>query len=38
VTQQVYQVARAAGFNKEDGSALIKVFERLAGVRVSGGA
>jgi 3-hydroxyisobutyrate dehydrogenase len=38
VTQQVYQMARAAGFNKEDGSALIKVFERLAGVRVSGGA
>jgi len=37
VTQQVYQMARAAGFNKEDGSAVIKVFERLAGVRVGGG-
>jgi 3-hydroxyisobutyrate dehydrogenase-like beta-hydroxyacid dehydrogenase len=37
VSQQVYQMARAAGFNKEDGSALIKVFERLAGVQVGGG-
>ena len=38
VSQQVYQMARAAGFNKEDGSALIKVFERLAGVHVGEGA
>jgi 3-hydroxyisobutyrate dehydrogenase len=37
VSQQVYQMARAAGFNKEDGSALVKVFERLAGVQVGGG-
>jgi 3-hydroxyisobutyrate dehydrogenase len=37
VTQQVYQMARAAGFNKEDGSAVVKVLERLAGVTVSGG-
>ena len=37
VSQQVYQMARVAGFNKEDGSALIKVFEQLAGVRVGGG-
>ena len=37
VTQQVYQMARAAGLNKEDGSAIVKVFERLAGVKVSGG-
>jgi 3-hydroxyisobutyrate dehydrogenase-like beta-hydroxyacid dehydrogenase len=36
VSQQVYQMARAAGFNKEDGSALIKVLERLAGVKVGG--
>ncbi len=28
------QMARAAGFNKEDGTAVIKVLERLAGVRV----
>jgi 3-hydroxyisobutyrate dehydrogenase-like beta-hydroxyacid dehydrogenase len=36
VTQQVYQMARAAGFNKEDGSAVVKVLERLAGVQVGG--
>lgn len=36
VSQQVYQMARAAGFNKEDGTAVIKVLERLAGVRVGG--
>ena len=35
VSQQVYQMARAAGLNKEDGSAVIKVIERLAGVEVS---
>jgi 3-hydroxyisobutyrate dehydrogenase len=34
VSQQVYQMARAAGFNKEDGSAIVKVLERLAGVTV----
>ena len=34
VSQQVYQMARAAGFNKEDGTAVIKVLERLAGVQV----
>jgi 3-hydroxyisobutyrate dehydrogenase len=37
VSQQVYQMARAAGFNKEDGTAVIKVLERLAGVQVSKG-
>jgi 3-hydroxyisobutyrate dehydrogenase-like beta-hydroxyacid dehydrogenase len=36
VTQQVYQMARAAGYNKEDGSAVVKVFERMAGVTVGG--
>jgi 3-hydroxyisobutyrate dehydrogenase-like beta-hydroxyacid dehydrogenase len=36
VTQQVYQMARAAGLNKEDGLAVIKVLERLAGVQVGG--
>ena len=36
VTQQVYQMARAAGLNKEDGSAVVKVIERLAGVTVGG--
>jgi hypothetical protein len=29
-------MGRAAGF-KEDGSSLVKVYERLAGVKVSGG-
>ena len=38
VTQQVYQMARAAGLNKEDGSAVMKIYERLAGVTVEGRA
>lgn len=36
LTQQVYQMGRAAGLNKEDGSAIVKVFERLAGVTIAG--
>jgi 3-hydroxyisobutyrate dehydrogenase len=36
LSQQVYQMGRAAGFNKEDGSAIIKVFERMAGVTIAG--
>jgi 3-hydroxyisobutyrate dehydrogenase-like beta-hydroxyacid dehydrogenase len=36
VTQHVYQMARAAGLNKEDGSSIIKVFERMAGVTIGG--
>lgn len=36
LSQQVYQMGRAAGLNKEDGSAIIKVFEQLAGVKVGG--
>ena len=36
VTQQLYQAARAAGLNKEDGLSIIKVLERLAGVTVGG--
>jgi 3-hydroxyisobutyrate dehydrogenase-like beta-hydroxyacid dehydrogenase len=36
VSQQVYQMARAQGLNKEDGSAVVKVFEKLAGVKVKG--
>jgi hypothetical protein len=27
-------MGRAAGLNKEDGSAIIKVFERIAGVTI----
>lgn len=34
VTQQVYQMARAQGLNKQDGAAVVKVFEQLAGVTV----
>ena len=37
LTQQVYQMARAAGLNKEDGSAIIKLFENLAGVKIGSG-
>ena len=36
VTQQVYQMARAQGLNKQDGAAIVKVFEQLAGVTVQG--
>ena len=35
LTQQVYQMARAAGLNKQDGSAILRVLENLAGVKVS---
>jgi len=34
VSQQVYQMARAAGLNKEEGSAVVKVYERMTGVTV----
>src|SRR6266571_5713174 len=34
LSQQVYQMGRAQGLNKEDGSAIIKVFEQLAGVKI----
>ena len=37
LSQQVYQMGRAQGLNKEDGSAIIKVFERLAGVKIGEG-
>lgn len=36
LSHQVYQMGRAAGLNKEDGSAIIKIFERLAGVTICG--
>jgi len=36
VTQQVYQMARAQGLNKQDGAAVVKIFEKLAGVVVKG--
>jgi hypothetical protein len=31
---RVYQMARAGRLNKEDGSSIIKVFERMAGVTI----
>jgi len=34
VSQQVFQMARAAGFSKEDGSATVKIYEKMAGVQV----
>jgi 3-hydroxyisobutyrate dehydrogenase-like beta-hydroxyacid dehydrogenase len=32
VSQQVYQMARAAGLAKEDGASVVKLYERMAGV------
>ena len=34
VSQQIYQMARAQGFAKEDGASIIKVYEQMAGVRL----
>jgi 3-hydroxyisobutyrate dehydrogenase-like beta-hydroxyacid dehydrogenase len=34
VTQQVYQMARAAGFSKEDGASVVKIYEQMAGVKL----
>ena len=34
VTEQIYQMGRAAGFNKQDGSAIVKLYERMAGVQL----
>lgn len=31
LTEQVYQMARAAGLNKQDGSSVVQVFEQMAG-------
>jgi 3-hydroxyisobutyrate dehydrogenase-like beta-hydroxyacid dehydrogenase len=36
VTQQVYQMARAAGLGQEDGLAIVKVYEKLTGIEVRG--
>ena len=32
ISQQVYGMGKASGFGKEDGSAVVKLYERLAGV------
>lgn len=34
VSQQVYQMGRAAGLNKKDGSALVTLYEEMAGVKL----
>jgi 3-hydroxyisobutyrate dehydrogenase-like beta-hydroxyacid dehydrogenase len=34
LTQQVYRMARAQELNKQDGTAVIKIFEQLVGVSV----
>ncbi len=34
VSQQVYQMGRAAGFNKLDGSVLVRLYEEMAGVQL----
>lgn len=34
ISQQAYQMARAAGLNKQEGAAVVKVYERLAGVKL----
>ena len=36
VSQQVYQMARTAGLNKKDSSAVVKVYENLANVEIVG--
>jgi 3-hydroxyisobutyrate dehydrogenase len=34
VSQQVYQMGRGAGLNKKDGSALVTLYEKMAGVQL----
>lgn len=34
VSEQIYQMARAAGLGKQDGSAIVKLYEEMAGVRL----
>lgn len=34
VSEQVFQMARAAGLGKEDGAAAVKIYERMAGVQL----
>ena len=33
-SQQVYQMGRAAGLNKNDGSSLVTLYEKMTGVEV----
>ena len=34
VSQQVYQMGRAAGLNKKDGSSIVTLYEKMAGVQL----
>ncbi len=34
VSQQVYQMARAAGYSKEDGASVIKLYENMTGIKL----
>lgn len=34
ISQQVYQMARAAGYAKEDGAAVIKLYEDMTGIKL----
>ncbi|MGE0699990.1 MAG: NAD(P)-dependent oxidoreductase, partial [Hyphomicrobiaceae bacterium] len=34
VSQQVYQMARAKGLNKEDGASVVKLYEEMCGVKL----
>lgn len=34
VSQQVYQMARAMGFAKQDGASIVKIYEQMAGVKL----
>lgn len=34
ISQQVYQMARAQGLNKQDGASVVKLYEEMAGVRL----
>jgi 3-hydroxyisobutyrate dehydrogenase-like beta-hydroxyacid dehydrogenase len=34
VSQQIYQMARAQGLNKQDGASVVKLYEEMAGVKL----
>jgi 3-hydroxyisobutyrate dehydrogenase len=34
ISQQIYQMARAHGLNKQDGASVVKLYEQMAGVRL----
>lgn len=34
ISQQVYQMARAQGLNKQDGASVVKLYEQMAGVKL----